>query len=122
MLWLAITLLRITPSTQTEADVSSQEDSIPNITGTLLSQKSKIKSQNSKARLFVMSATTHPGCTSLADPLFSYAGKRVKTFFLYLISLSAPLSVVTLQSPLSAEGEERVTKRSDGRVSRIPAQ
>jgi hypothetical protein len=47
MLWLAITLLRITPSTQTEADVSSQEDSIPNITGTCF--KSKVKNQKSKA-------------------------------------------------------------------------
>jgi hypothetical protein len=34
MVWLAITLLKIAPSTHIAAEVSSHDDSIPNITGT----------------------------------------------------------------------------------------
>jgi hypothetical protein len=61
--------------------------------------------------------STHPGYALLADPLFSFAGKRVKTFFLIFFCDSFNNAI-----PLSAEGEERGTKRSDGRVSKLCAE
>jgi hypothetical protein len=47
MVWLAITLLKIAPSAQIEAEVSSQEDSIPSITGTVQRNFKNIGGQQS---------------------------------------------------------------------------
>jgi hypothetical protein len=58
----------------------------------------------------VLMEMTHPGVALLADPLFGFAVKRVKKVVLLFCKS---------KFPLSAAGEERVTKRSDGRVSRF---
>ena len=54
-----------------------------------------------------MLATTHPAGPPFADgdPLFGFAGKRVKK------------GILNCQPPLSNEVEERDVKRSDDRVS-----
>jgi hypothetical protein len=62
-----------------------------------------------------MQANTHPDIAALVDPLFSFAGKRVKKS-----TIICPIIFIQFcKRPLSATGEERVTKRSDGRVSQL---
>jgi hypothetical protein len=58
-----------------------------------------------------LQATTHPVGAPLDGPLFGFAGKRAGETFLLLSSI--------FKSPLCGEAEERVTKRSNGRVSRL---
>jgi hypothetical protein len=52
-----------------------------------------------------MLATTHPASALRGDPLFGYAGKRVKKL------------ILNFQLPLSNEVEERDVECSDDRVS-----
>ena len=54
---------------------------------------------------------THPDIATLVDPLFSFAGKRVKEMF------PCSFALYPFFAPLSAAGEERVVQRSVGRVS-----
>jgi hypothetical protein len=59
---------------------------------------------------------THPDIATLVDPLFSFAGKRVREVFSFVLYLSS-----IFQTPLSAIGEERVVQRSVDRVSLLYA-
>jgi len=70
-----------------------------------------------KHSYFFIYLSTHPDITSLVEPLFSFAGKRVKEFFIFPFLLS----LFVFSYPLSAVGEERVVQRSVDRVSRLHA-
>jgi hypothetical protein len=59
---------------------------------------------------------THPGFASFAIPLFAFGGKR--EFGNWTKDSWTKDKEKTILNPLSAEGEERVDKRSDVGVSR----
>ena len=65
--------------------------------------------------LGIVVQTTHPDIATLVDPLFSFAGKRVKEMF------PCSFALYPFFAPLSAAGEERVVQRSADRVSKLYA-
>ena len=63
-------------------------------------------------KLALLAGWTHPGYASLADPLYGFAGKRVKNFYCVFL-----YNIIHQSHPSYGEAVERVTQRSDGRVS-----